>query len=515
MKSLLRLCLLFAFALSAGAAESSRPNILFIIFDDWGWQHAGAYGCDWVKTPNFDRVAREGVLFKNAFTSNPKCSPCRASILTGRNTWQLEEAVCHNGYFPAKFAVYPDLLEQAGYAVGLTGKGWGPGDFKTLAGRTRNPAGPTFAQFNSTPPATGIGKVDYAKNFEAFLQQRQAAQPFCFWMGLQEPHRAYELNSGTRLGKSLKDVKVPGYLPDNDVVRGDLLDYAIEVEWADAQIGHALKVLEAAGALENTVVVVTSDHGMPFPRVKGQIYEDGFHLPLAIRWPKAIKPGRVVEDFINVRDFAPTWLELAGLPPHEQMTGRSLAAILRSEKSGWVEDRKTMLVGKERHDLGRPNDWGYPVRAIRTTDFFYSHNYHPERWPACNPETGFGNCDDGPTKSWIVAEQGRFYDLSFNFRPEEELYNIALDPECLKNLAKDPQYAATRQELRQRLDAALVEEKDPRALGQAAIFDTYKYVGSPAKSYDAKMKARESGAEPEARKKKKNKEKGRPRPEVQ
>jgi hypothetical protein len=112
------------------AQPDKRPNLLFIIFDDWGWKHAGAYGCTWVKTPNFERVAREGILFKHCFTSNPKCSPCRASILTGRNTWQLKEACCHFGLFPAGFALYPDLLEQAGYAVGLTGKGWGPGDFR-------------------------------------------------------------------------------------------------------------------------------------------------------------------------------------------------------------------------------------------------------------------------------------------------------------------------------------------------------------------------------------------------
>jgi arylsulfatase A-like enzyme len=511
MKFLPTLALLLTLSLRALAADApspekpARPNILFIIFDDWGWQHAGAYGCDWVKTPNFDRVAREGILFKNAFTSNPKCSPCRASILTGRNTWQLEEAVSHNGYFPKAFAVYPDLLEQAGYTVGLTGKGWGPGDFKTLAGRTRNPAGPSFDRLNvASVPANGISKNDYPANFEAFLKERPAGQPFCFWMGFHEPHRAYELNSGARLGKRLQDVKVPAYLPDNDVTRGDLLDYSIEVEYGDQQVGRALAALEAAGELENTIVVVTSDHGMPFPRVKGQIYEDGFHIPLAIRWGRGIKAGRVVDDFINVRDFAPTWLELAGAPIHEQMTGHSLAAILRSEKSGFVENRQEMFVGKERHDLGRPHDWGYPVRAIRTTDFFYSHNYNPERWPACNPETGFGNCDDGPTKSWIVAEHGKFFDLAFNFRPEEELYNVALDPECLKNLANDPQYAPTKKELRARLDAELVQEKDPRALGQAAIFDTYKYIGGSNKGYDAYLErlARGESGEPPKRKKK-------------
>ncbi|MBU4459357.1 MAG: sulfatase-like hydrolase/transferase, partial [Verrucomicrobia bacterium] len=195
-------------AAAAGAAEVSRPNILFVIFDDWGWPHAGAYGCSWVKTPNFDRVAREGVLFRNAFTSNPKCSPCRASILTGRNSWQLEEAVCHFGIFPSKFAVYPDLMERAGHAVGLTGKGWGPGDWKST-GFPRNPAGPEFQRRRLVPPASGIATCDYVANFEDFLGTRKPGQPFCFWMGFTEPHRGYELDSGIRAGKKPADVTVP------------------------------------------------------------------------------------------------------------------------------------------------------------------------------------------------------------------------------------------------------------------------------------------------------------------
>ncbi len=475
----------------ASAAEGARPNILFIIFDDWGWQHAGAYGSTWVKTPNFDRVAREGVLFKNAFTSNPKCSPCRASMLTGRNTWQLKEAVSHGGMFPDGFEVYPDLLEQAGYAVGLTGKGWGPGDFKTMAKRTRNPSGPSFDEIKSTPPASGMGRIDYAKNFEAFLQQRAKDKPFCFWMGFQEPHRGYELNSGVRLGKKLADVQVPSYLPDTPTVRGDLADYAVEVEWADSYIGKALATLEASGELENTLVIITSDHGMPFPYVKGQIHEDGFRLPLAMRWGRAIKPGRVVEDFINVRDFAPTYLELAGVKPHAQMTGRSLAALLRSPKSGWVENRDVMLAGKERHDLGRPHDWGYPVRAIRTKEFLYVHNFHPERWPVGNPETDFGNCDPGPTKEVLKAIGGFYYDLSFGKRLPDELYDLRRDPEGVNNLANDPFHAKTVEDLRNRMMATLREEKDPRALGESAIFDTYKYVGARAKGYDTWLKAQE------------------------
>ncbi|HUR57445.1 MAG TPA: sulfatase [Opitutaceae bacterium] len=489
-----RSCLLLVFcaiALISRAADTSRPNILFIIFDDWGWQHAGAYGSTWVKTPNFDRVAREGVLFKNAFTSNPKCSPCRASILTGRNTWQLREAVSHGGMFPDGFEVYPDLLEKSGYAVGLTGKGWGPGDFRSLAKRTRNPAGPSFDEQKSEPPASGIGRLDYAKNFEAFLKQRPKEKPFCFWMGFQEPHRTYELNSGVRLGKKLADVTVPSYLPDTAVVRGDLADYAVEVEWADSFIGKALAALEASGELENTLVIVTSDHGMPFPYVKGQIHEDGFRLPLAMRWGKTIKPGRVVEDFINVRDFAPTYMELAGLKPHAQMTGRSLVNILRSSGSGWVENRDTMLVGKERHDLGRPNDWGYPVRALRTKDYLYIHNFHPERWPVGNPETDFGNCDPGPTKEVVKAIGGYYYELSFGKRQADELYDLRRDPEGVNNLAGDLFHAKVLDDLRGRMMAMLKEDKDPRALGEAAVFDTYKYVGSRGKAYDTWLKAQD------------------------
>ncbi|MEY4484618.1 MAG: hypothetical protein RL693_2070, partial [Verrucomicrobiota bacterium] len=461
-----------------------RPNILFMIADDWGWQHAGAYGCNWVKTPTFDRVAREGILFKNAFTSNPKCSPCRASILTGRNSWQLEEAACHFGIFPAKFAVYPDLMEKSGYFVGSTGKGWGPGDYKST-GFKHNPAGLEYNEHKLSPPLKSVSKNDYAKNFEAFLKVRKEGQPFCFWLGTTEPHRDYELDSGIRAGKKPGEVVVPAYLPDNDIVRRDLLDYAMEVEYGDQQFGKALQVLEASGELENTLIVMTSDHGMPFPRVKGQIYEDGFHLPLAMRWGSKIKAGRIVDDFVNVRDFAPTFLELAGLSIHEQITGSSLVNILKSQKSGSIEEtRNVMLVGKERHDLGRPNDLGYPVRSIRTPEFLMVHNYEIDRWPACNPETGIGNCDDGPTKSYLIQEQGKFYNLAFGKRPAYELYRISDDPECMHNLAENPAMAATREELLHQMEKMLVEEKDPRALGQGAIFDTYLYVGPRKKSYD-------------------------------
>jgi arylsulfatase A-like enzyme len=475
---------------NAGRAQAQagrRPNILFAIADDWSHGHAGAYGCQWVNTPAFDRVAKEGVLFHNCFTSNPKCSPCRASILTGRNTWQLEEAVSHFGVFPAKFAVYPDLLEQAGYLVGFTGKGWGPGDFRA-GGFRRNPAGEEYARREAVPPHQYISSKDYAGNFEDFLGDRKPGQPFCFWFGTQEPHRAYEDGAGVRSGRDLKAVELPAYYPDSDLIRRDMLDYALEVEWFDTHLGRILRKLEDVGELDNTVVVVTSDHGMPFPRVKGQIYEHGFHLPLAVRWG-GMQGGRAIDDFINVRDFAPTFLELAGVGPPAQMTGRSFLDALRSGKSGQIDASRTrMLVGKERHDLGRPNDVGYPVRALRTPDYLYIRNYEPDRWPAGNPETGYRNCDDSPTKTFILSRFNEYYRMAFGKRPAEELYRVGNDPDCVRNLAGDAAHAQIARRMREEMESMLRVEGDPRALGNAAVFDTYQYTGARQHSYDAWLK---------------------------
>jgi hypothetical protein len=471
-----------------------RPNILFTIHDDWSHGHAGAYGCKWVQTPTFDRVAREGVLFSSAFTSNPKCSPCRATVLTGRNSWQLKEAINHYSIFPSEFAVYPAILEQSGYHVGLTGKGWGPGDFKST-GFDHNPAGREYQQHKLKPPTDGISPIDYARNFQAFLAEKPAGKPFCFWMGGHEPHRPYEPGSGLRAGKNLKDIVVPKYLPDNRITRSDMADYALEVEWFDTQVGKALKHLEEIGELDNTMVVMTSDHGMPFPRVKGQIYEHGFHIPLAVRWGTHIAAGRTIDDFISTRDIAPTFLELAGLPPAGTFTGKSFLDVLKSGKQGIVDPTRNLtLIAKERHDLGRPNDEGYPVRAIRDRKFLYIRNYEPDRWPAGNPETGYRNVDDGPTKTDIISRFDEYYQLSFGKRPPEELYLVETDPDCVHNLATDLAYATVKRQMREHMEELLRGEGDPRMLGHADFFDTIQYTGPRPHSYDNWLKF--SGAKP-------------------
>ncbi len=477
------------------AEAPSRPNILLAIADDWSYGHASIYGCTWVHTPNFDRVAREGILFQRAFTPNAKCAPSRATILTGRYSWQLEGAGNHMAIFPPKFGGFMERLAAEGYVAGYTGKGWGPGIAKDVDNRPRAITGKRYAQRSAEPEARGISDNDYAANFIDFLKEVPDGKPWVFWYGTTEPHRGYEFQSGVRLGKRLEDIdRVPGYWPDTETVRHDMLDYAIEVEHYDAHLGRILDAIAAAGQLDNTLVICTSDHGMPFPRVKGQTYYHSNHVPLAVRWPRGIRgAGRVVDDVVNFADLAPTFLEVAGIeaagPIMQPISGRSLLPIFRSEASGQIDaSRDHVLVGKERHDVGRPHDWGYPVRGIYQGDWLLVRNYEPDRWPAGDPVTGYLNCDGSPTKSLILemrrnGQNAHYWKLCFGKRPEYELYNVTTDPDCLINLANEPRYADVRQRLERQMVAELTAQGDPRMFGQGDIFDRYPYSSAATANF--------------------------------
>jgi arylsulfatase A-like enzyme len=471
------------------ACAAERPNILFCIADDASFPHAGAYGTKWVKTPGFDRVAKEGLLFTHAYTPNAKCSPSRACILTGRNTWQLKQACNHIPFFPPEFKTYAEALTEHGYFVGKTAKGWAPGVANDKDGKRRQLTGKPFDKRKAKPPAKFINGSDYAANFKDFLDARPDGQPFCFWYGCTEPHRAYEYGAGVNKGgKKLSDIdRVPSFWPDNDVIRNDMLDYAFEIEHFDNHLVRMLEELGARGELDNTLVVVTADNGMPFPRIKGQEYELSNHLPLAMMWGQGIKnPGRVIDDYISFIDFAPTFIEVAGLGWDETgmqpSPGKSLTDIFASEKSGQVNpSRDHVLIGKERHDIGRPHDWGYPIRGIVKGDMMYLQNFEVSRWPACNPETGYLNCDSSPTKTQILqmrrdGSNERLWQLSFGKRPAEEMFDVASDPDCSNNLAAQTGYDGLKAKLKSQLLSELTEQQDPRALGEGHVFDEYTYA---------------------------------------
>lgn len=473
-----------------------RPNILVAVADDASFPHMGAYGIDWIETPGFDRVAREGLLFTNAYTPNAKCAPSRSTLLTGRNSWQLEAAANHWPYFPPKFAVYTEVLARNGYHVGHTGKGWAPGVAETEDGEPRHLAGTPYEDRRADPPTPHISDNDYAANFEAFLEDREDDEPFCFWYGSTEPHRPYAFRSGVDQGGKHVDqvLRVPPFWPDRDTVRADMLDYAYEIEHFDDHLVRMLQTLEEQGELENTLVVVTSDNGMPFPRLKGQAYEHSNHMPLAVMWPQGITaPGRMIEDFVSFVDLAPTFLEVAGLTWMEtamaSTPGRALTDIFSSRDSGRVDPaRDHVLIGKERHDVGRPGDAGYPIRGIVTDQWLYLRNFEPDRWPAGNPVTGYLNTDGSPTKTLVLDRRTtpgmfRFWNWSFGKRPAEELYRLDRDPYTINDLADDSTYAGVRDRLRARLFRNLSAQDDPRTRGEGEVFDAYTYANEADRNF--------------------------------
>lgn len=469
--------------------NATRPNILFLIADDAG-ADMGAYGRKWVNTPAFDRIAREGLLFNRAYTPNAKCAPSRSCILTGRNSWQLDAAVNHIVYFPTKFKTFMESLADAGYTIGYTGKGYAPGKALTVDGQPRNLTGPLFDKHTTTPPTEGISANDYAANFDAFVTQNvgpsHGNKPWTFWVGFWEPHRGFEYGSGVKKGGKRTDMieRVPAYWPDSLTIRNDLLDYAYEIEYMDSHIARILKKLEQIGQLDNTLIVVTSDHGMPFPRVKGNQYENSNHIPLAIRWPGGIrKPNRKIDDYVSFIDLAPTFLQAAGISARqsgmEPITGTSLFDIFGSDRAGQTNPaRNFVLVGQERHDMGRPNDVGYPVRGMHKDGMLYLANYEPDRWPVCNPETGYLNCDGSPTKSLILnlrrsGQDKTYWQTNFGKRPAEEFYDVRRDPDCVKNLVNDPKYRAKAAQLKAEMVAKLKAQDDLRQIGMGHLYEQY------------------------------------------
>lgn len=467
--------------------KTQHPNILFCIADDVTFKHMGAYGCKWVKTPAFDRIASEGILFQNAYTPNAKCAPSRSCIITGRNSWQLEEAGNHWSFFPVKFKSVVETLGQHGYFTGFTAKGIAPVVAKNGDGSPRTLLGKRYSEAKLIPPTKAISNIDYAENFRLFLEDRPVDQPFFFWYGGIEPHRRYEYGSGMRVGnKQLSDVdEVFSFWPENDSVRNDLLDYALEIEHFDQHLDRMVRELETRGILENTLIIVTADNGMPFPRIKGQAYEYSNHLPLAMMWKNGIeKPGRIVKELVSFIDFAPTFLDLAAVDESNSgmkpIQGESLVEYFNSTETD-MKSEYFVLIGKERHDVGRPQDQGYPIRGIRSGEFLFIRNFETKRWPSGNPETGYLNCDGGATKSNILNERRRkgmtqSWLQNFGKRPERELYNVVKDPDCVHNLIKKDEFADLAKQLEDRMLQELKEQQDPRLFGKESIFDNYKYA---------------------------------------
>lgn len=472
--------------------ESTKPNIVVAICDDMSWLHTGYEGSKAVKTPNIDRLSQEGAVFKNAYCSTPSCTASRASLLTGRNGWELKEGAVLWAYLPTEFPTYTELLAEAGYHVGYTGKGWGPGDLD-IAGRTQNPAGKEynehkFLPFQELGNKGQISDTDYNKNFEAFLNDRQEGQPFCFWYGVREPHRKYVESIGERSGMNPEAVNVPEFYPGTDLIKSDILDYLFEVQWFDTQIGHIVQQLKARGEYENTLILITSDNGMPFPRAKSNLYEYGIHMPLIAVWKNKIISGREITDIVSLQDLAPTILEATGLDIPKDMTAQSLMPQFISKQSGQIlPERNTVYTYRERHAWSYADGLTYPSRAILQDSLLLIWNMEPDQWPAGDiiasnnfDEYPFGDVDDGLTKDQLMSFRHHdslsyYYEESFGKRPEYELYDVVNDPANLNNLIEDPGFDNQIEGLKSQLVSYLKQTEDLRLAGQDSIYRNAPY----------------------------------------
>ena len=485
-----------------------RPNFLFVVTDDQSWIHTSYAGYPAVQTPSFDRIAREGVYFENAFASAPSCTASRSAILTGRHFWELGSAGQLWGEFPDTLRTYQQILQAYGYKVGYSGKGWGPG-----YAPQGNPAGAGHVyNIEKRTVDTTLTAFDQVENLRVFLSEKPADQPFSYWVSPTEPHRPFKPGIGKESGTiPLDRLEVPLFLPDNEIIREDIADYLFEIQWFDEELGRILALLEQEGQLDNTVIVYTSDNGMPFPRAKSNNYDYGIRVPLAIRWGDQVKSHLDVTDLVSLVDIAPTFLELAQVPVPENMSGKSFVRQLLSKSPGRIDpQRNAVFSGFERHiGTARLGRRGYPSRAIRTDDYLYIRNFAPDRWPAGRPPT-LDDIDSGsPTKTYLIAQRQEYEkhtlpdvkkegDMSLGFlpqgnlsavvndpaqaltlmaskRPAEELYEVTRDPGQLNNVADNPDYAQIKEALAEQLAAEMERTGDPWSTGDGSIFDTYKY----------------------------------------
>ena len=527
--------LLTCLVVSGGrAAEpATRPNILFCFADDWG-RYASAYAATEsrpspnlvIKTPNIDRVAARGVLFKNAFVNSPSCTPCRSALLSGRYFFNTgRAAILQGAVWDETIPTWPLRLRDAGYHIGKSFKVWSPGTpadapfgrqhhaYEKAGGRLNNFSENVTKLVGQGVPLDKAKEQIYAEvrgNFGSFLKGGTNQAPWCYWFGPTTVHRTWVKGSGKALWgidpEALKG-RLPKFLPDVPEVREDFADYLGEAQAFDAYVGVIMEQLAAAGQAENTFIVISGDHGAPgFPGGKCNLYDFGIGVPLIASGP-GIKPGRVVDDMVNLMDLAPTFLELAGVPEPAGLDSRGLADVLRSDKSGQVDESRTWVVsGRERHvENARDGNLPFPHRALRTKDYLYIRNFAPDRWPMgapyaaadtelprpgdleTNTRLAFPDMDAGPTKAWLIAHRNDpewqwHYNYAFGKRPAEELYDLLKDPDQRNNLATNAAYADAKGRLAAQLIRTLKEAGDPRVAGEGLTFDRPPFTDLPPNS---------------------------------
>ena len=505
---------LISLSFSASVLGAERPNILFCFSDDWG-RYASIYRDpkrpglnDVINTPALDAIGRSGIVFNNAFVSAPSCTPSRAAVVTGMPFYRCgtnaflrcrEYGKARDPY--KSLPGFSELLVKNGYHV----MHWGKTTNKHAGRRNLTHKDPicNFSQAVSAALDQEARKKEIfsfvRSNFRRFLDDNKDGKPFFYWFGPHNSHRQWTKGSGKALWgldpDSLKG-KVPAFLPDVPDIREDLADYLGEALAWDGMVNEFMAELKTRGELDNTLIIVSGDHGMPgMPRGKCNLHDFGSMVSLLVRWPARVKPGRRVDDFVSLMDIAPTVLEAAGIKRPDHMLAKSLMNVLRSNQNGVVDRaRDHVIIGRERHvGEARRDRTPYPSRAIRTADFLLIRNFKPQRTPMGDVFNSrataekllqdhylaYPDMDASPTKVFLMTHRDgyrKYFDIAFSARPEFELYDLKSDPDQVRNVAADSDYAIVLRDLKDRMMNELRETGDPRVIGNGSTFDRKPFV---------------------------------------
>ncbi len=473
-----RITFLALLASLVGTAQSfadlgDRPNILIVTVDDMNADSLGVFGCPLAETsPNIDAFARGALRFQHAHVQVGNCMPGRNIMWSG----MFAHANGVEGFVQNPHADYPvlcDLAQQAGY-------------FTAIRGKTAHSTPYIPYRWDAVLDIDADGVKHHNKDAKSYgastrrgIQLAKAAgKPFCLMVNISDPHKPFY-----RQGKGGKafddphvpsqtfaagDVPVPGFLFDHEVIRAELAMYYDSVRRADDCFGQIMTALDQSGTTSDTFVMFLSDHGMPLPFAKTQLYYHSTHTPLIIRWPGVTKPDSTDDrHMVSAIDFLPTLLEVMGHqhPSPHRLHGRSLAPIIRGELQA---DRNHVIL-QYNENSGRSR---HPMRGIQTRRFLYLYN------PWSDGTRKFATATTGTQTYRLLVGLAKHQpqiaarlDL-FDHRVLEELYDVQQDPDCLLNLIDDPQQQATLDQLRAKLYEELSRIEDPVAPLVAAIDNT-------------------------------------------
>ncbi|MCB1278651.1 sulfatase [Prosthecobacter sp.] len=451
--------ILFLLVTFAASLHAAKPNLLIVTVDDMSCDSVGVYGCKLPDTsPNMDKLAGQSLRFNYAHVVVGNCMPSRNVMWSGRyphnNRIQGFRSMSKND---KDYPVLGDIMKDAGYFIGIRHKvshstPYSPFPWDLILGEekkddVKNPASWGKAATQGIEAAKAAGK------------------PFCLLLNIADPHKPFYAEGGK--GQTVPDdnvpskvftpeeVPVPGFLPDDPVVRKELSHYYSSVRRADDSLGMILAALKASGEDENTIIVFLSDHGMPLPFAKTQLYHHSTRTPLMIRWPGVTKPGAVDDtNMVSTVDLLPTLLDMVGVAKPDGFDGRSFAPLLKGES----QDGRDMVFKSYDENSGGQRT---PMRAVQTKDFVYIFNPWSNGTRVMTGATaGTSTCRQMRVLAKTNEQIAARIDL-FDHRVPEEAYEVRYDPDALTNLIADPAHAKEVTALEKAMEDWMVRVKDP------------------------------------------------------